>query len=92
MANRFNSVLIELEDINSTVLDDIEKNVFDQNRFDEIDFRLDLIKSLFRKYGGDYAHLQQYLVDIKNKLEALIGGQERYNELTKQKEKFLRHL
>jgi len=89
LADRLNSVLIELEDINATVLDDIQNNVFDQNRFDEIDMRLDLIKSLFRKYGGDYENLQKYLIEIKNKLDLLINGQEKYLELTEKKQKII---
>ena len=89
LACRLNSVLIELEDINSTMSDDLENNVFDENRFNEIDERLDFVKSLFRKYGGDYEHLQQYLAETKNKLDMLIGGQEKYNQLAAEKEKVL---
>jgi len=87
--NRLNSVLIEMQDINATVKDDIENNIFDENLFNEIDNRLDYIKSLFRKYGGNYENLMQYFEETKNKLEMLIGGQEKYNELTAQKEKLL---
>ncbi len=86
LTNRIKSVMLELEDINSTIVEDIDNNVFDQNRFDEIDSRLDYIKTLFRKYGGNYENLQQYLSSIKNKLDLLIGGQEKYEELTKEKE------
>ncbi len=89
LVNRLNSVLIELEDINSTVNDDINNNVFDENRFNEIDNRLDLIKSLFRKYGGDYNSLNKYFLEIQNKLDLLINSQEKYNELTAEKEKLL---
>ena len=89
IANRINSVLIELEDINSTITDDIENNVFDENLFNEIDQRLDFIKTLFRKYGGNYENMQQYYAETKSKLEILIGGQEKYNELTLAKEKLL---
>jgi len=51
LENRINSVLIEMQDINATINDDIENNIFDEQRFNEIDNRLDYIKTLFRKYG-----------------------------------------
>ena len=89
LENRINSVLIEMQDINSTIQDDIENNIFDEQRFNEIDSRLDFIKTLFRKYGGDYSQLQQYFVEVQNKLDMLVGGQQKYEELNLEREKLL---
>lgn len=89
LLNRFNSVLLEVEDLNETIYDDLNNNVFDEERFEYIDCRLDLIKSLFRKYGGDFSKLNQYYEDIKLKLDNLINSAEKYNELTKLKENIL---
>ena len=87
--DRLNSVLIELEDLSTTVLDDINKNVFDQNKFDEIDSRLDYIKTLYRKYGGSYEKLMKYYDDVSTKLNNLINSAERYSELQEKKKALL---
>jgi len=89
LTNRLNSVLIEIQDIGDTTYDDLTNNVFDEERFYFVDNRLDFIKSMFRKYGGDYESLNQYYENVKLKLENLINGQVRYVELTNKKEKLL---
>ncbi len=89
LLERLNSALIEVEDINETIISDIQNNVFDQERFDYIDARLDLIKSLFRKYGGSYDSMQKYFNDISLKLDNLINSHERYHELVDEREKVL---
>ncbi len=86
LLQRFNSVLLEIEDLNETIYDDLNNNIFDEERFNFIDSRLDFIKSLFRKYGGDYSKLIQYFEDSKIKLNNLLNSAEKYNELNKQKE------
>lgn len=90
--NRLESLRIELEDINDTVADFLHNNIFDQERFEYVDTRLDFIKSLFRKYGGDYENLTKYFEEIKVKLDNLINGQAKYEELNNQKEKVLNEI
>ena len=90
--DRLKSMLIEIEDINETILLDIQNNVFDQDRFDYIDGRIDFIKSLFRKYGGNYDAMMKYYDDITKKLDNLINGQERYLQLNAEKEKVLNEI
>ncbi|MBR1987452.1 MAG: DNA repair protein RecN [Clostridia bacterium] len=89
ITNRLDSVLIEIEDINEEIQTALRNNVFDQDRFEFIDNRLDLIKSLFRKYGGDFNSLQKYKDDISNKLDFLINGAEKYAELTDERSKIV---
>ena len=90
--DRLKSMLIEIEDINETILLDIQNNVFDQDRFDYIDGRIDFIKGLFRKYGGNYDAMMKYYNDITKKLDNLINGQERYLQLNAEKEKVLNEI
>ena len=90
--DRLKSMVIEIEDINETILLDIQNNVFDQDRFDYIDGRIDFIKSLFRKYGGNYDAMMKYYDDITKKLDNLINGQERYLELNAEKEEVLNEI
>lgn len=90
--DRLKSMLIEIEDINETILLDIQNNVFDQDRFDYIDGRIDFIKGLFRKYGGNYDAMIKYYDDITKKLDNLINGQERCLQLNAEKEKVLNEI
>lgn len=90
--DRLKSMVIEIEDINETILLDIQNNIFDQDRFDYIDGRIDFIKSLFRKYGGNYDAMMKYYDDITKKLDNLINGQERYLQLNAEKEEVLNEI
>ena len=87
--SRLNSLSIELEDIIEEIHTLNSGLVFDQNEFDEIDQRIDFIKSIFRKYGGDYLGLQNYKNEISEKLANLINSEEVFNELTLKKEKLV---
>ena len=86
LAERLKSVSIELQDITSSIVEINSTLNFNEQEFETIDKRLDYIKTLFRKYGGDYASLQNYFVDITDKLGNLINSEERYNELNKEKD------
>ena len=86
LAERLKSVSIELQDITSSIVEINSTLNFNEQEFETIDKRLDYIKTLFRKYGGDYESLQNYFVDITDKLGNLINSEERYNELNKEKD------
>ena len=92
LSKRIESVLIELDDVNETVTDDLNKNVFNQERFDFVDNRLDVIKTMFRKYGGNYEKLKNYYLEIKEKLKNLLNSEEKYKELTIKKENILKNI
>ena len=89
LVERLNSSLIEIEDIAESVKSNLENNVFDEERFNYVDNRLDFVKSMFRKYGGDYISLQEYYNNISLRLDNLINGQEKYNKLIVEKEEIL---
>lgn len=86
---RLNSALIEINDISDTIYDDIENNIFDEERYNYIDERIDLIKTLFRKYGADYEGMKKYHENIATKLDNLINSAEKYKLLTREKEELL---
>ncbi len=86
---RLKSCLIEIRDINDTVYDDLNNNVFDEERFAYVDSRLDFLKSLFRKYGGSYESLIEYYDEISIKLENLLNSNEKYQKLLIEKEEIL---
>ena len=87
--DRIKSCLIELQDICDTINDDLNNNVFDEERYNFIDNRIDYLKTLFRKYGGNYENLINYYNEISNKLENLLNSTEKYNKLILEKEKIL---
>lgn len=88
-SNRLQSLMIELQDISDTIYDDLNNNTFDEERFNYVDSRIDFLKSMFRKYGGNYENLMNYYNDISVKLDNLINGQEKYEKLTIDKENVL---
>lgn len=90
--NRLNSLRIELDDVADCIKTELNNNVFDQARFDFIDERLDKIKSLFRKYGGDFESLTEYYNQITVKLDNLINSAEKYQILTKERENLLNEI
>lgn len=92
IAERLKSVLIEIEDLGNTINDDLNSNVFDQERFNFVDNRIDEIKSLFRKYDGNYESLIIYYNSTKEKLENLLNSSEKYKELTIKKENKLKNI
>ena len=65
--DRIKSCLIELQDIGDTIYDDLNKNVFDEERYNYVDNRIDYLKTLFRKYGGNYENLINYYDEISIK-------------------------
>lgn len=80
---RLNSTYIELNDLTDTIKDYLNNNTFDEARFNYIDERIDAIKSAFRKFGGDYEHLNNYYEETQKKLDNLINSEEKRVELNK---------
>ncbi len=89
---RVKSSLIEIQDIADTLSDDLNNIVFDEERFNYVDERIDYLKTLFRKYGGDYDNLKKYYNEISEKLENLLNSNEKYEKLLKNKEKIINNL
>jgi len=87
--DRLKSCLIELQDVGDTIYDDLNNNVFDEERFNYVDERIDFLKTLFRKYGGNYENLINYYNNISQKLENLLNSTEKYKQLIAEKEKIL---
>lgn len=86
---RLNSSVIELKDIFDSVLDCLNSLTFDEQRFEWVDNRIDFLKSLFRKYGGDYESLKTYYNEISVRLDNLKNSEKRYNELVAERDDLL---
>ncbi len=82
---RIENCYYEVKDVVDT-LDEVKRNTdFDPKELERIDARLDLIKSLSRKYGRTVEAILEYLQKIKAQLEALENGEETLSKLGKQR-------
>lgn len=92
LADRMNTILIEVRDISECIGESLSNANFDENEFEKIDNRLDLIKDLFRKYGGDYSAYTNYYHNTKQKLDNLVNSEQKYVELNNEKQKVLKDI
>ncbi len=65
---------------------------FDPERLTEVQDRLDLIKSLKRKYGGSISEVLNYLAKAEKELTGLTSSGERREELEKQREQLKKEM
>ena len=89
LASRLESVSVELDDICKTISDCMSGDGFDADKLQQLDERADLIKDLFRKYGGSYEGLIKYYDDISVKLDNLINSESLHRDLLKKQEEVL---
>ena len=86
LSERLNSCYAELEDLSDqcqNLLEDFSDNEYS---LDEIQERLNLIKSLKKKYGNDYSEIQEFLSKAIVELEQLENSKEVATNLVEQKE------
>ena len=69
--NRLDSARLEIEDIYQTLLDIKGDAEFDEEEYERLDRRHDLIKSLIKKYGGSIEKTLDYLEQAKAQLDEL---------------------
>ncbi len=81
LVERIDSARFELQDVAETLKQINEENAFDQDRFDEIDQRLDLIKTLKRKYGNSTQEIKAFLQESKDKYDSLLNSEQMLNKL-----------
>lgn len=76
ICDRLDSAVIELKDIVSSVEDLKDKLDFDAKEADMVDERLDLIRMIFRKYGGNYCELVKFYEKAKKEFDELSNADE----------------
>ena len=67
----------------------LEEIEFNPKRLDEVEERLDLIRSLIRKYGGSIPAVIAYGQDARKQLETITGAAERIDDLEMQEARLL---
>ena len=92
LRERLKSLRIELEDINETIKQILDTNVFDQERFDYVDNRLDYIKTMFRKYDGNYENMMKYKEKIAQSLFNIQNSTEIYEKLCTEREQIVENI
>ncbi len=92
LAEQAESMLEALSDIVRDLRDYLEEIEFNPKRLEETEERLELIRSLTRKYGGSISAVVAYGADAKRQLETISGATERIAELQTQESKLLQTL
>ncbi|MCP4268854.1 MAG: DNA repair protein RecN [Candidatus Brocadiaceae bacterium] len=67
-----NQSIYQLEDIASTLRNDVEKYDFDQCRLEQVEGRIEIIRKLKYKYGDSIENIISNFENIKAKLEKLL--------------------
>ncbi len=79
---RIEALSIEAEDLSETLSDLGDELYFDPNEAEEIETRLDDIKTLKKKYGSSVDEIQRFLQQIREKYDLLADCDAKYSELT----------
>lgn len=82
LLERLNSSMYELQDILDEVKSLTSTFVFDEVKMNEVDLRLDLIKSLKRKYGNSIEEIFKFLEKSKQELDNLENAEIKLKELS----------
>ena len=77
----------EAEDVVAVLSDLTESLYFDEGEAEEVESRLDLLRSLKRKYGANIVEIQAYLEKIREEYELLSDCEGQYAILTAEREK-----
>lgn len=81
--NRLENLSVEADDIRETVSDLLESFAYDEEEAKAVDARLDLIKGLSRKYGGDEEEILNFLQGAKRRYDALSDASAESEKLLK---------
>lgn len=81
--SRLENLSVEADDIRETVSDLLDGFGFDEEEAQAVDRRLDLIKSLTRKYGGDEQEILSFLQNARNRYDALSDASAETEKLLK---------
>lgn len=90
--NRLDSARLEIEDIYQTLLDIKGDAEFDEEEYERLDRRHDLIKSLIKKYGGSIEKTLDYLEQAKAQLDELDDSANLIAKLEQDKKELLARL
>lgn len=89
---RLKSSVAEIEDISDSIEEMSDDCYFDEGEADAVESRLELIKSLKKKYGSSIAEVTAFCENAKVEYDRLINYDAEYTKLTAEKETKLKLL
>lgn len=87
LSKQLQDAYYQLQDVISTVNADMDNATFDEERFKEIETRLDVYYHLKRKYGTDAQSILAYLEEIQTELDQVEHRDDYIAKLTKDRDK-----
>lgn len=81
IADRLDSCKIEITDISETLSDMLQKLDFDSRSAEQIEERLEVVRTILRKYGGSYESLQKFYEEATKEAQTLSNATERVERL-----------
>ncbi len=81
LIDRLDDAKIEIKDIADTLSDILEKLDFDARSAEKIEERLEVVRNILHKYGGNFENLQRFYEDAKKEAELLSGAAQTVEEL-----------
>ena len=91
-AEKMESLRFELMSLEGEIEEKCSLCEYDENELNSIEERLDLIKSLKRKYGTTIDEINSYLISAKQEYDNIVHNDEIVAKLTKEKETLLDEL
>lgn len=81
------NIYYDIQELSRDVSDMKDELIFDEQKRNEVENRLDLIYSLKRKYGNSVDEILEYKVDIENEIYNIENCEEHNNKLKQKLEK-----
>ena len=81
IADRLDSCKVEITDISETLSDMLQKLDFDSRSAEQIEERLEVVRTILRKYGGSYESLQKFYEEATKEAQTLSNATERVEQL-----------
>ncbi len=83
IVDRLDTAKTEIADISDTLDDMLSQLDFDNRSADQIEERLETVRTLQRKYGGNYDSLQEFYLKAKSEFDLLLNAADRVEQLEK---------
>ena len=87
VCDKIEEIASNTEDVSETLSDMADSLDFDENEAEETEVRLDLIRSLKRKYGANFQEISAYLQKARDEYNLLSDCEGQYAALTSEIEK-----
>ena len=87
VCEKIESIAIDAGDVSDTLSDFADELYFDEREAEEVESRIDAIRSLKRKYGANKAEIDEYLGKIQAEYDLLSDCEGQFAVLTDEKKK-----